>query len=195
MQHDTVSFSTDRDGLKTLRASSKTLGIACTNKGIVLFQPHWFYDGCCVWQTHAACNALPFGTWLWHPDLPTCHNPQMEKWHLKWIYSGGSTIKHKNKAFDSLHMHLSVNEKLCLTAEPDSQKWCATWAGTRAADQGRVWGRQNPNETSRGINANFYFAHCCFPPFSPQHAVKQQQSRRQSEWARFPFAYLIWGCP
>lgn len=46
-------------------------------------------------QSHAVCNVVPFGTWLWHPDLPTFRNPQMEKWHLKLIYSGGSTVKLK----------------------------------------------------------------------------------------------------
>lgn len=34
-------------------------------------------------QTPAVGNILLFGTLLWHPDLPTFHNPQMEKWHLK----------------------------------------------------------------------------------------------------------------
>lgn len=43
-------------------------------------------DGCGLEQHRrapAAGNISPFGTWLWHPDLPTFHNPQMEKWHLK----------------------------------------------------------------------------------------------------------------
>lgn len=33
--------------------------------------------------TAATGDTLLSGTWLWHPDLPTFPNPQMEEWHLK----------------------------------------------------------------------------------------------------------------
>ena len=46
-----------------------------------------YSEGGCGLEQHrltpAVGNILLSGTWLWHPDLPTFHNPQMEKWHLK----------------------------------------------------------------------------------------------------------------
>lgn len=71
---------------------------------------------CLPVASHWACRAVPQISLL-------LHNPQMEKWHLKRIYSGGSRVIHENKAFELLHINWSVSEKaFYLVSEPDFEK-------------------------------------------------------------------------
>lgn len=55
----------------------------------------------------------------------------MEKWHLKQIYSGGSRVRHENKAFELLHINRSVSEKLFIWFRSQTlrSQW-AVWSGS-----------------------------------------------------------------
>jgi hypothetical protein len=62
----------------------------------------------------------------------------MEKWYLKRIYSGGSRVRHENKAFELLHINLSVNEKLFIwfLSQTLRSQW-AVWSGSMLWAVGR----------------------------------------------------------
>lgn len=66
-----------------------------------------------------ACRAVP-------PIFSLLCDPQMEKWHLKQIYSGGSRVRHENKALEWWHTNWSASEKRFIWFL--SQTWSSHWA-------------------------------------------------------------------
>jgi len=78
----------------------------------------------------ASCRAIPQPSSL-------LYNPQKEKWHLERIYSGGSCLRHENKAFELLHINWSVNEKLFIWFQ--SQTLSSQWAVRSGSAHYRQW--------------------------------------------------------
>lgn len=97
-----------------------------------------------AWTAEALPCWVVGSSWSLRPhfaSLPACGTPlglqvpqissllcdaQMEKWHLKGIYSGGSRVRHANKALEWLHRNWSASEKLFIWFL--SQTWSSHWA-------------------------------------------------------------------
>lgn len=73
--------------------------VVCTVEGPGTGQLSWSLRGhfaSCL--PVASCRAI-------RQPSSLLYNPQKEKWHLERIYSGGSCLRHENKAFELLHIN------------------------------------------------------------------------------------------